>query len=259
MIMKNKKLLVLVAAICISFKAEISTKMSEDARAKGFVYLKEVDPTIQVSLRYATQDNFMGRHVEGYKEPVVMLTRRAAEALKQVQEEVVKDGYCLVVYDTYRPQRSVDSFVAWGENEEDQLMKGFYYPREDKDKVFEHGYIAKKSGHSRGSTVDVTLIKLGKVLHTIVVSYRLLLDGFIAPFLDDGTVDMGTSFDLFDKASHHGSDLIPDPSSKKRTYLKNVMERCGFKALEEEWWHYTLKDEPYPAGEESSYFNFAIE
>ena len=255
--MKVKILFLLILNCFTNF--EICNALTEEVRAKGFVYLSEVDPTIIISLRYTTNENFLGVPVEGYKKPVVILTNEAAQALKKAQAEFKKDGYCLVVYDAYRPQQAVDHFMRWSENIKDQAKKSQYYPRIDKAKVFELGYVAKRSGHSRCSTVDITIIKNGKLPHAIKEKSRKLLDGYTIKFLDDGTIDMGSSFDLFDIASHYENNLIKGKFKKLRTYLKNIMEKCGFKNYAEEWWHFTLKNEPFPADQDSSYFNFAIE
>lgn len=220
----------------------------------GFVYLHDVDPTIKVSLRYHSNENFLGKTVNGYKKNCCITTKQTAQALKKVQEAVKKDGYCLVVYDAYRPQRAVDNFISWAEDVKDQVKKDQYYPRVNKAKVCELGYVAEKSGHSRGSTVDLTIIKLDKSLHEINVTERVLLDGFKIKFLDDGTVDMGSSFDLFDIASHHENNVVAKEFKVLRTYLKDVMEANGFKACHTEWWHFTLKDEPF----KDTYFDFAI-
>lgn len=233
--------------------------ISEQARSKGFVDLRDIDPTILVSLRYYGDENFVGASVDGYKKPIVLMTEQAARALKQVQEAVKKDGYGLVIYDAYRPQQAVDHFVRWGEDVQDQAKKWYYYPRISKADVFELDYVAKRSGHSRGSTVDLTIIQDGKSLHDVYVTDRTLLDGFTIKFLDDGTVDMGSSFDLFDVASHTDSDCIAPEYKKMRIYLKNVMEKHGFVNYPEEWWHFTLKNEPYPDGKDDSYFNFPVE
>jgi D-alanyl-D-alanine dipeptidase len=234
--------------------------LSEGARAKGFVFLHEVDPSIMLSLRYTTNENFVGTPVDGYKRSdVAVMTKQTAEALKKVQEEVAKDGYSLVVYDAYRPQKAVGHFIRWGKDVASQTKKTDYYPRIDKDTVFELGYVLKRSGHSRGSTVDLTLIKLGNQLHEVQTSKRMLFDGFTINFLDDGTVDMGSSFDLFDLASHYENNLIADEYKTRRGYLKEKMTKHGFKPLADEWWHFTLQNEPYPATQDSSYFDFDIE
>jgi len=231
----------------------------EAMRAKGFVYLSEVDSTILVSLRYNTNENFVGKPVDGYKKSVVIVTKPTAEALKQVNDELKKDGYRLVVYDAYRPQRAVNHFMRWSLDIKDQPKKAQYYPRVDKAKVFELGYVAKKSGHSRGSTVDLTIIKDGQSLHEIKEEERTLADGYVIKFLDDGTVDMGSSFDLFDTASHFENYLVKNKYKTLRTYLTNLMSKHGFKGYENEWWHFTLKNEPFPADKAESYFDFEIE
>ena len=233
--------------------------LSEETPSKGFVYLHEIDPTILVSLRYQSNENFVGKPVDGYKKPVVIMTKQAAKALKQAQAAVKKDGYCLVVYDAYRPQKAVDHFVRWSKEIEDQVKKTAYYPRVDKARVFELDYVAERSGHSRGSTIDLTIIKDGNRLHEVTERERTLLDGFTTTYLDDGTVDMGSSFDLFDKASHHENNLVAERYKKLRMYLKNIMETYGFKKYPNEWWHFTLKNEPYPANLDSSYFDFDVE
>lgn len=252
--LKNKTLLLLLLINVGSCFA-----LSEYARAKGFVYLHEVDPTILVSLRYNSNENFVGNYVDGYKKSVVIMTQQAAEALKKVQEDVRKDGYSLVVYDAYRPQQAVNHFMRWSEDVADQSKKSQYYPRVNKADVFELGYVAKRSGHSRGSTVDLTLIRAGQELHDITEKDRTLLDGYPIKMLDDGTVDMGSSFDLFDTASHFENNLVEEQFKLLRIYLKNVMEKHGFKNYAEEWWHFTLRDEPFTRDRDESYFNFPIE
>ena len=234
--------------------------LSDEARSKGFVYLSEVDPTILVSLRYYSNENFVGKPVNGYKKSVVILTKQVAEALKKVQESLKKDGYSLVVYDAYRPQQAVDHFMCWSVRASDQLKKSHYYPRVNKADVFELGYVAERSGHSRGSAIDLTIIEVDKKLHAVKESERTLRDGFTITFLDDGTVDMGSSFDLFDVASHtKENDVIEEKYKKLRTYLRQVMEKQGFKNYSEEWWHFTLRNEPFPANSDASYFNFPVE
>lgn len=253
---KQKKLLFLLIA---SLFVGLCNALSPDARAKGFVYLHEVDPTIIASPRYYSNENFLGTRVDGYLKPVIIITKQAAEALKNVQADLKKDGYSLVVYDAYRPQRAVNHFVRWSEDVADQLKKSQYYPRVDKAKVFELGYVARRSGHSRGSTIDLTIIKDGQQLCEIKEEKRTLLDDYTITLLDDGTVDMGASFDLFDTASHIENDLVAEQFKQLRTYLRTIMQKHGFKVYAEEWWHFTLKNEPFPADQDSSYFDFEIE
>ncbi len=233
--------------------------ITQEAREKGFIELHECDDSIETSLRYFSNENFVGKPVDGYKKSTVVLTKEAANALKKVQEELKKNGYCLVIYDAYRPQQAVNNFIQWSQDQTDQVKKDEYYPRVDKAKVFELGYVAKRSGHSRGSTIDLTIIKEGQKVHSIEKQDRTLKDGFTITFLDDGTVDMGSSFDLFDTASHTENELIDAKAKENRAYLKSVMEKHGFRNYDQEWWHFTLVNEPYPANQDSSYFDFAIE
>lgn len=221
----------------------------------GFVYLKEIEPTIIENLRYYSSENFIGRKLDGYEKNCVILSEGAAKALSNVQQDLLKDGYSLVVYDAYRPQKTVDLFIRWSKDFRDQSQKEKYYPNIDKKDLFKLGYIAEKSGHSRGSTVDLTIIKLNNTLKSVVLEKRKLKNGSIVTYLDDGTVDMGSSFDLFDIASHHDSEAIDQKYLKLRNYLRSVMEKNGFNGYQEEWWHYTLKNEPFT----DTYFNFSVE
>jgi D-alanyl-D-alanine dipeptidase len=255
MIKKYTKALML----CLLLGQRMCQALPEEARAKGFVYLHEVDPTIKISPRYYGTENFVGATVDGYEKSVIILTRQAAEALKKVQEAVKRDGYSLVVYDGYRPQRAVNYFLRWSKAVHDQQKKFQYYPRINKAYVRELGYVAtKRSGHSRGSTVDLTIIDDKKALHAPQEKSRTLLDGFTIIVLDDGTVDMGSSFDLFDVASHTENDLIADHYKVPRAYLKAIMEKHGFKNYASEWWHFTLVNEPFPTDQDSSYFDFPV-
>ena len=222
---------------------------------KDFVNLKEIEPSIIENLRYFSNENFIGRKIDGYNANRVILTHKAAIALVKVQQELLKDGYSLVIYDAYRPQRAVDLFMKWSKDSEDQIAKEKYYPNINKADVFKLGYVAEKSGHSRGSTVDLSIIKVGDSLKPITLQKRQLKNGSIIPFLHDGTVDMGSSFDLFGEASHHDNNLIEKEFLDQRNYLRRVMKKNGFNDYQEEWWHYTLKDEPFP----DTYFDFIVE
>lgn len=229
----------------------------EDSSAlpTGFVYLKDIDPTIQQFPRYEMAENFLGRQIDGYRKGVgIVLSCQAAKALKKAQERVAQDGYELVVYDGYRPQIAVDDFIRWAEDEADQSKKEEYFPRVDKKDLFRLGYIAQRSRHSRGSTVDLTLIKKGEECHKPFGVEVVLADGSIIKRLDDGTLDMGTSFDFFDVASWGKSLLVSKEAQKNRNYLANVMKENGFEDLPEEWWYFVLKDEPFPR----TYFDFSF-
>lgn len=219
-----------------------------------FVYIADIDPTIIQSTRYYSDENFLGRQIPGYESPHMVMTQKAALALKTVQAEVNKKGYNLVIYDTYRPQRACDAFKAWSEDPNDIKGKELYYPALDKATIIKDGFVGTKSTHSRGSTVDLTLIPLGEKVKPITVSKRTLNNGTEIPFLDDGTIDMGSSFDLFDVVSYQNCQLITAEQLALREYLKAEMHKQGFKEIPVEWWHFTLQDEPYP----NTYFDFVV-
>lgn len=206
-------------------------------------------------MRYFTDTNFTNQKVPGYKKNELILTKQSAKALKCAQKKFQKDNYSIVVYDAYRPQTAVNFFMKWSKDVKEQSKKSWFYPRIDKNKVFEFGYVAEKSGHSRGSTVDITLIKKDKKVSTIVPEKRTFRDGTKILYLNDGTEDFGSSFDLFDKASHYENRLITKTQQEKRIYLKNIMNSCGFNNYKKKWWHFTLKIEPFP----NKYFDFPVE
>jgi D-alanyl-D-alanine dipeptidase len=205
------------------------------------------DPDIIQSHRYAHAENFLGRPVPGYeKMQSFYCTEKAARALRAVNQSVMQKGYRLVVYDAYRPQRAVNAFIAWSQDDKDHIKKSHYYPSIPKQQLFSLGYLAEKSSHSRGSTFDITLIPIHQTLKPITLHQRRLANGEHILFLDDNTVDMGSSFDLFHAVSHHDSPLITQAQAKMRSILRQAMHEYGFAELHEEWWHYTLVDEPYP-------------
>lgn len=200
---------------------------------EGFVYLSEVDNTIQTELRYITKNNFIGKPIDGYLKTTVIISSKAANALKEVQRVLQKKGLSLKIFDAYRPQTAVNHFVKWARVLGDTLMKKEYYPRVPKSELFKQGYIASKSGHTRGSTVDLTLvdIKTGKEL------------------------DMGSPYDFFGVESHPFYKNISSEQKKNRLYLRKIMLEHNFKPYNSEWWHFTLRDEPFP----KTYFSFPIE
>lgn len=206
------------------------------ALPKGFVYLSDIDPTIKQEMFYCSDFNFIGRKINGYINPVAILTMEAAVALKKVQDEVRAEGLCLKVIDAYRPHRAVEDFWAWALDPTDIKMKEIFYPNYDeKTKFFEDGYLAKLSGHSRGSTVDLTLLdSSGK------------------------EVDMGSQIDMLDAISHTISPLISPQAQKNRLYLKEVMTKQGFDDYRKEWWHFALLNEPFPRKPED-HFDFLVE
>ncbi|MGD8347251.1 MAG: M15 family metallopeptidase [Lysobacterales bacterium] len=201
----------------------------------GFIEIRDVAPGVRVELRYSSGDNFVGRPVTGYEADRCFVTREAGAALAAVQRELAAFGLGLKVFDAYRPQRAVDHFVRWAADLDDTETKAAYYPRVAKQHLFRDGYIAARSGHSRGSTVDLTIV---------------WLDG------DDlRELDMGTPFDFFGPESHGASAAVTPQQRANRALLQALMTKHGFRPLAEEWWHFTLEDEPYP----DTYFDFVIE
>lgn len=204
------------------------------AFAFGFVVLAEEIPDVISEIRYYTTYNFVGERITGYNKPVALVTKECADALRNVNRELLALGYRMKIYDTYRPQRAVDHFVRWAEDLDDTRMKPFFYPGVDKTVLFDEHYLARKSGHSRGSTVDLTLfdMKTGK------------------------DADMGGPFDFFGELSHPDyTETLTETQIKNRSVLRNAMLSAGFLPSASEWWHFTLKNEPYP----QTYFDFPIE
>ena len=220
----------------------------------SFVALDDVDPTILQDMRYRTNYNFVGRRIDGYREPLCILERRAARALKRAQDELRQRGYTLKVYDCYRPQRAVDHFVRWSENG-DERMKREFYPRVDKSRLFADGYIARRSGHSRGSTVDLTLVALPPKPQPRWSRKRFGLVCCTAPRrrrFPDNSVKMGTSYDCFDTRAH--TDNAKGRARENRLLLRDTLDAVGFDDYANEWWHFTLRDERYP----DRYFDFPV-
>ncbi|MFH8992406.1 M15 family metallopeptidase [Streptomyces sp. NPDC017940] len=221
-----------------------------------FVALRSVDPTILQEMRYFTPHNFVGERIDGYRQPVCLLTRPAARALHAAQRKLLRQGYTLKVYDCYRPQRAVDHFVRWAKDLDDERMKREFYPRVDKSRLFEDGYIAEKSGHSRGSTVDLTIVRLPAKPTRPYFPGEPLTHCY-APRSErfpDNSVDMGTGYDCFDTLSHTDDPRVQGKQRAHRQLLKESLAQVGLVNLPEEWWHYTYKPEPFP----DTYFDFPV-
>ena len=202
---------------------------------RGFVDIEDIIPGIRIEARYFSEDNFIGQRIDGYESSRCYITAEAAEALKEVQHELSPFGLGLKIFDAYRPQRAVDHFVRWASDLADVKMKEKYYPDVAKKDLFTKGYIAARSGHSRGSTVDLTIVSLGPG--------------------NGEELDMGTGWDFFGPESWPGSQAVNAEQRAHRMLLQQLMIKHGFKPLAEEWWHFTLVDEPFP----DSYFDFVIE
>ena len=216
-----------------------------------FAMLTDVVPDAILEIRYFGTYNFVGQRVDGYEQPTALMTKQAADSLRAVSDDVKRLGYRLKIYDAYRPQRAVDHFVRWAADLKDMMMKQYFYPDLDKSVLFDQDYIAAKSGHTRGSTVDLTLFDMAT----------------------EKELDMGGTFDWFGPESHpdfcgnpetgeYTGDNHKSPTGRSitaeqfahRMILRAAMLRHGFKAIESEWWHFTLKDEPFP----ETYFNFPV-
>ena len=209
-----------------------TSHITETTDPSGFVVLADYVRSIIQEIRYYSTYNFIGERIDGYEEPCALLTKEAARALKTVSNEMFVLGYRLKVFDAYRPVNAVKHFVLWSIEDQDIRMKPYFYPKLQKQELFEKGYIAKKSSHSRGSTVDLTLLDMasGKEL------------------------DMGSPFDLFSECSHPDFNGITEEQYENRMMLRRVMLRNGFQPIGCEWWHFSLKNEPYP----DTYFTFPV-
>lgn len=212
----------------IEFEDEV--KLSNDS--SDFVLLSEAVPDVILEIRYYSTYNFVGNRIDGYEEPVALITKEAGEALAKVSDSLLKKGYRLKIFDAYRPHKAVKNFVRWAKDVNDIRMKDYFYPELNKSVLFDQGYIMEHSGHSRGSTVDLTLFDMKT----------------------EKEVDMGGTFDYFGKLSHPDYKGITENQYRNRMILQKAMIEGGFEPLSEEWWHFTLKNEPYP----ETYFAFSV-
>ena len=244
---------VIVAGVAPCTSAASSTTVKPEQDASQFVNITDVVPDAILEIRYFSTYNFVGQRIDGYLQPTALMTKRAADSLKAVSDDVMRMGYRLKIYDAYRPQMAVNHFVHWAADIPDTMMRRYFYPEVDKSRLFELDYIAAKSGHTRGSTVDLTLFDMQT----------------------EKELDMGGTFDWFGPESHpdfcgnpdtgeYTGDNSKSPSTPKRSIteqqfknrmiLRRAMLAHGFKALDTEWWHFTLKDEPFP----DTYFTFPV-
>lgn len=235
-------LFVALLASCVKEKEQA---VAPEANSSDFVTITDVVPDAILEIRYFGTYNFVGKRIDGYMQPTALLTKRAADSLRAVSDDLKNRGYRLKIYDAYRPQMGVDHFVRWGKDLTDTLMKPYFYPNESKDSLFIKEYIATRSGHSRGSTLDLTLFDMNT----------------------EKELDMGGTFDWFGKESHpdcggdpetgvyRPNDTITEMQFRNRMILREVMLSHGFKPYDCEWWHFTLRDEPYP----DTYFVFPVQ
>ena len=229
-----KRLLFAIVVTIITLSVTLCCKRANPLEdSSDFVEISEVVPDVILEIRYYSTYNFVGDRIDGYLSPTAWLTREAADSLKAVSDDVMQLGYRLKIYDAYRPQCAVDHFVRWAADITDTTMRSYFYPDVDKSELFEQEYIMEKSGHTRGSTVDLTLFDMT---------------------LED-EVDMGGTFDWFGEESHPDYTGITEEQFANRMILREAMLRHGFKPLESEWWHFTLENEPYP----DTYFTFPVQ
>ncbi|MCA5004605.1 M15 family metallopeptidase [Sphingobacterium bovistauri] len=212
--------------------SQITFAQQKSTLPKGLVYLTDYIPHIALDLKYFTNHNFVGKQIDGYKANKVILTQRATLAIQKIEKELNKEGLGLKVFDAYRPQTAVNHFKRWAKDVKDTLMRQEFYPQVDKRDLFKKGFIASKSGHSRGSTIDLTIIDLKTKKE----------------------LDMGVAFDFFGEESGHGYQKLHTTQKQNRIKLKKIMEKYGFRAYSKEWWHYTLNNEPF----KDKYFDFHI-
>lgn len=225
-------------------------------RPEDFKNIQGYLPQIQTDIRYYSEHNFVGRPIAGYKAPVCLLTLKAINALEKVEHELLLRGLTLKVYDCYRPQQAVNDFATWAKNIKDNKMKEEFYPVVDKQNLFKEGYIAYKSGHSRGSTLDVTIVPLDSVIPPYVKGQALVsCTSEYSKRFPENSLDFGTGFDCFSLMSHPSFIALGEQARANRLLLTTLMQNAGFVGLETEWWHFTLKNEPYS----NTYFNFPIE
>ena len=209
----------------------ISKKISPEYDSSDFVDITTIIPDIILEIRYYSTYNFVGERINGYKEPISLMTKEAANALKKVNDYLKEKGYLIKIYDSYRPQRAVDHFVNWTKNN-DTKMKKYFYPDIEKKDIIPKDYVASKSGHSKGSTIDLTLFDMNK----------------------GKEIDMGSTFDFFGEISHPDYLNITSEQKKNRQFLIDSMRKFGFEVIDSEWWHFYLKNQPFP----NTYFDFEV-
>ena len=236
--MKKLYFMIILLTLCLAGAVSATDSANNDAdynisnNSSDFVVLTDIVPDVILEIRYYSTYNFVGDRIDGYEQPTALLTKEAADALKQVSDDLKDKGYRLKIYDAYRPQRAVDNFEEWAEDKNDIRMKEYFYPDLDKSVLFEQDYIANHSGHSKGSTVDLTLFDMKT----------------------EKEVDMGGTFDYFGEKSHPDYKNITAKQFKNRMILREAMIKHGFEPIDSEWWHFTLKNEPYP----DTYFDFPV-
>ncbi len=241
----------LFAISCSSTQPEIINNYPD-----GFVDLNTIDSTIILEMRYFTDHNFLGTKVDGYECAKCIISKEAALSISKVQKELEPFGLTLKIYDCFRPQIAVEHFVRWAKDINDTKMRKEFYPDVDKSNLFKDGYIAEKSSHSRGSTVDLTIIPLPIPEQEKYIDGMPLVECYkpASQRFKDNSIDFGTGFDCFDELSHPENQNVGVEQRVARNLLRTLMDKYGFNNYDMEWWHFTLRNEPFPG----TYFNFTI-
>jgi zinc D-Ala-D-Ala dipeptidase len=254
--MKFKMSLAALLAASLLFTIMPPASYSADPMPETFVHIEKVIPDALLDIRYFGEHNFLGVRVDGYLAPACILTKSAAEALARVQKDLAPFSMTLKIYDCYRPQQAVDHFVRWAKDIDDTKTKKEFYPTVDKRNLFRDGYIDSRSGHSRGSTVDLTIVPLPPPIQPAYTAGESLKECYLPAGVRfaDNSLDMGTGFDCFDTLSHPENKNLGPQQRSYRLLLKTLMEKHGFRNYDKEWWHFTLNNEPYPV----TYFNFPV-
>ncbi|MBP9743503.1 MAG: M15 family metallopeptidase [Burkholderiales bacterium] len=249
-------LLLIICSISVEAVASANNNIKIDKnRPADFVDVKQFIPEIQTDIRYYSKHNFVGRKINGYAQPLCLLTKPAAIALKTAESQLLTMGLTLKAYDCYRPQTAVNDFAQWATQTHNIAMQTEFYPRVNKKNLFSDGYIAYQSGHSRGSTLDLTIVPQNSVIPPY--NPQLKQVNCTAAWQNrfpDNSLDFGTGFDCFSPVSHPAYQQLSPQIKANRLLLQTIMKQAGFKALDTEWWHFTLINEPYP----NTYFDFPV-
>ena len=254
--MKFKMFLTALLTVTLLFATLPPISHSTDAMPDTFVDIKTIIPDALLDIRYFGEHNFLGVRVDGYLAPKCILTRPAAQALAKAQKDLAPFALSLKIYDCYRPQQAVDHFVRWAKDIDDIKTKKEFYPTVDKRNLFRDGYIDSRSGHSRGSTVDLTIVSLPAPVQPSYVAGEPLSECYLPAGVRfaDNSLDMGTGFDCFHELSHPENKNIGPQQRSYRLLLKTLMAKHGFRNYDKEWWHFTLNNEQHP----DTYFNFPV-
>lgn len=241
--------------IALDFSVNAQAIDLRTTRPADFVNAQQVIPQLQTDIRYDSPHNFVGRKIRGYEASVCLLTRPAAEALKKVETTLLTMGLTLKVYDCYRPQTAVNDFASWARDIDNTKMRTEFYPVVNKQDLFRDGYIAYQSGHSRGSTIDLTIVPVNSQIPAYdPKAKQIACTAPQAQRFPDNSLDFGTGYDCFSPMSHPSYQDLSAEAKRNRLLLQTLMKQAGFEPLSTEWWHFTLINEPYP----NTYFDFPV-